>query len=230
MSMDKAIEILKKEGEERVLLVGSTVCIFAENVPLKVAEDVAACMRIMDMSSDSKFDKETQQRQWYNNYTKGLAQLGWTMTGAAHAEEAVDAENETLGSVAVKLVTREMGAGHRLSRCLNRSFTAIASAPQAQALFERSSTSVSGKSSTFQAVDCELSPQGMPIMHMKSFQITYDQSKAAEGGVLRKLASASTKVYRASQQGTFSLRQFETLRAKIAAKLENRADDVLGLD
>lgn len=227
--VEQAIAALKKEGEERVLLIGSTVCIFADNVPASIAEDVAASMRLIGLSSEKAFNKETQQREWYNYYTNGLAKLGWTMTGAAHAEEAMDQDKATLASIAVTLVTRDLGHKHRMARCLGRSFNAIAVAPAAKNLFERSSTSVSGKSSTFQAVDCEISPQGMPIMHMKSFQIAYDHA-VNTGTVTREFEKASTRVYRASQQGTFSVRQFNALRDAVNRKLASQADDILGLD
>lgn len=228
--VEAAIDALKKEGEERVLLIGNTICIFADNVPASVAEDVAASMRLMGLASEKAFNKETQQREWYNFYTSGLTKLGWTMTGAAHAEEAMDQEKSTLAQVAVSLIARDLGPGHRMARCLGRSFHAIAQAPAANRLFERSSTSVSGKSSTFQAVDCEMSPQGMPIMHMKSFQIAYDRTVTVGDPVNREFEKASTRVYRASQQGTFSVRTFESQRNKVSLKLASQADDILGLD
>lgn len=228
--VEAAIDALKKEGEERVLLIGNTICIFADNVPASVAEDVAASMRLIGLSSDKAFDKETQQREWYNHYTNGLAKLGWTMTGGAHAEEAMDQEKATLASVAVNIIARDLGPNHRMARCLGRGLRAIAQAPNASRLFERSSTTTSGKSSTFQAVDCEISPQGMPIMHMKSFQIAYDRAVSTGDTVNREFEKASTRVYRASQQGTFSVRQFEALRAAVGKKLASQADDILGLD
>jgi hypothetical protein len=228
--VEQAIEALKKEGEERVLLIGNTVCIFAENVPADLAEDVAASMRLIGLSSEKAFNKETQQREWYNHYTNGLAKLGWTMTGAAHAEEAMEQERTTLANVAVAVIARDLGANHRMARCLGRSFVAIAQTPAAQKLFERSATSTTGKSSTFQAVDCELSPQGMPIMHMKSFQIAYDRAVSTSDAINREFEKASTRVYRASQQGTFSTRQFRLLRDAVTKKLSSQADDILDLD
>lgn len=228
--VEAAIDALKKEGEERVLLIGNTICIFADNVPASVAEDVAASMRLIGLSSEKAFNKETQQREWYNYYTNGLAKLGWTMTGGAHAEEAMDQEKSTLASVAVNVIIRDLGPNHRMARCLGRGFRAIAHAPDANRLFERSSSTTSGKSSTFQAVDCEISPQGMPIMHMKSFQIAYDRAVGTGDAVNREFEKASTRVYRASQQGTFSVRQFEALRAAVSKKLASQADDILGLD
>ncbi|WP_426151407.1 hypothetical protein [Pseudomonas sp. DC3000-4b1] len=228
--MEQAIEALKKEGEERVLLIGNTVCIFADNVPGEVAEDVAASMRLIGLSSEKAFDKETQQREWYNYYTNGLAKLGWTMTGAAHTEEAMEQERSTLADIAVGLIVRDFGPHHRMARCLRRGLGFIDQAPAARGLFERSTTSVSGRSSTFQAVDCEISPQGMPIMHMKSFQIAYDRVLTAGEALSRQLEKGSTRVYRASQQGTFSRRQFDALRDAVNRKLASQADDILGLD
>lgn len=228
-NMASVIDTLKKEGEERVLLIGNTVCIFAENVPYGLAEDVAASMRLIGLASEKAFNKETQQREWYNYYTHGLAKLGWTMTGAAHAEEALEQEKQTLATVAVAIVTRDLGREHRFGRCLGRAFEAIASTQRAQALFEKSSSSASGKSSTFQAVDCEMSPQGMPIMHMKSFQLSYDHAVTGSA-VTREFEKASARAYRASQQGTFSVRQFDALRDAVNRKLGSQVDDILGLD
>ncbi|WP_263261242.1 hypothetical protein [Pseudomonas sp. RIT-PI-S] len=227
--VEQAIDALKNEGEERVLLIGNTLCIFAENVPASVAEDVAASMRLIGLSSEKAFDKETQQREWYNHYTHGLAKLGWTMTGAAHAEEAMDQEKSTLAEVAISIISRDLGAKHRMARCLGRSFQAMTHAPAAQRLFERSTISTTGKSSTFQAVDCEMSPQGLPIMHMKSFQIAYDRAVSTGDAITREFEKSSTRVYRASQQGTFSIRQFQILRDAVTRKLASQADDILDL-
>lgn len=226
---EEAIDALKKEGEERVLLIGNTICIFADNVPAGIAEDVAASMRLIGLASEKAFDKETQQREWYKYYTNGLAKLGWTMTGAAHAEEAMEQERATLASVAISIIARDLGPRHRMARCLDRGMRAIVHAPAAKSLFERSATSTTGQSSTFQAVDCELSPQGMPIMHMKSFQIAYDRA-ISSGAIGREFEKASTRVYRASQQGTFSVRQFEALRNAVSSKLASKADDIVALD
>lgn len=227
--VEAAIDALRKEGRERVLLIGNTVCIFAKDVPAIVAEDVAASMRLMGLASEKVFNKETQQREWYNFYTSGLTKLGWNMTGAAHTEEAMEQEKSTLAQVAVSLIARELSPSHRMTRCLGRGFRAIAHAPKANRLFEHSSTSLSGKSSTFQAVDCEMSPQGIPLMHMKSFQIVYDRTVTVGDPVNREFKKASTRVYHASQQGTFSVRTFEGQRNRVRQKLASQVDDLLDL-
>jgi len=157
--MDSAIAALKKEGEERAVIVANTVCIFAPDVPASVAEDVLDGMRLMNLSANKKFDKETQQREWYNFYNDGLGKFGWTLTGAAHVEEALDKDTHTLATLAPEIVTVQIGRSHRLSRCVKRSFEVIVATPKAQRLLEESSVSVSGKSSTVQISACEMSPQ-----------------------------------------------------------------------
>ena len=84
------MEKIRKEGQERVAATGQTICVFADNVPANIAEDILAGMRLMTELANKKFDKETQQREWYNFYNDGLIKFGWTLTGAAHAEDAID--------------------------------------------------------------------------------------------------------------------------------------------
>ena len=177
--VEAAIDALKKEGEERVLLIGNTVCIFADNVPASVAEDVAASMRLIGLSSEKAFNKETQQREWYNYYTNGLAKLGWTMTGGAHVEEAMDQEKSTLANVAVNVIIRDLGPKHRMARCLGRGFRAIAHAPDANRLFERSSSTTSGKS---------IRSSSTPIDQRKSLET------AIRGGFYYELQEARDKL------------------------------------
>ena len=76
------MEKIRKEGQERVAATGQTICVFADNVPANIAEDILAGMRLMTELANKKFDKETQQREWYNFYNDGLIKFGWTMTGA----------------------------------------------------------------------------------------------------------------------------------------------------
>lgn len=228
--MDKAIAALKKEGEERVVLVGNTVCIFAPEVPGGMAEDVLASMRLVTQTANKKFDKETQQREWYNFYNDGLAKLGWTLTGAAHTEEAVDrSASYTPASLTSHIVTVQLGRSHRLTRCVNRAFKVIDETPKAQDLLDKSSLSVSGKSSTIQVSACEMTPQGLPIMHMTSVQLSYKTTEKCAVSAGRQLDLANTQVYRASQQGSFSVRQFNALRDSVSKKLEHEAGDLLAL-
>ncbi|WP_442111613.1 hypothetical protein [Pseudomonas sp. NUPR-001] len=228
--MDKAIAALKKEGEDRVIMVAETVCIFAADVPAGIAEDVLQGMRLMSISANKKFNKETQQREWYNFYNEGLAKFGWTLTGAAHVEEAIDKEDFTPATLTAHLVTVSLGHKHRLSGCVNRALQISIQKPKARELMEQSSLGVTGKSSTIQVAACEMSPQGLPIMHMTSVQLSYDKTEKAEGSMGRKIDKSNTKVYRASQQGTFSVRHFDALRKPVLDKLVGQALNFLDMN
>lgn len=228
--MDKAIQALKKEGEDRVLMVANTVCIFASDVPAGVAEDVLASMRLMNLSANKKFDKETQQREWYNFYNDGLGKFGWTLTGAAHTEETIDKDDYTPATLTAHLVTASLGHNARMSRCAKRAFEVTLQIPKAQKLLEESSLSASGKSSTVQVAACEMTAQGLPIMHMTSVQLSYDKAEKVEGSMTRTINMSNTRVYRAAQQGSFSVRQFEAMRKAVSDKLASQANDILDLD
>ena len=111
------MEKIRKEGQERVAATGQTICVFADNVPANIAEDILAGMRLMTELANKKFDKETQQREWYNFYNDGLIKFGWTMTGAAHAEDAIDEDNLTLAELITKSVTISVSADPRRAAC-----------------------------------------------------------------------------------------------------------------
>lgn len=228
--MDSAIAALKKEGEARAVMVANTVCIFAPDVPASVAEDVLDGMRLMNLSANKKFDKETQQREWYNFYNDGLGKFGWTLTGAAHVEEALDKDTHTLATLLPQIVTVQIGASHRLCHSVRRSFEVIVRTPKAQQLLEQSSLSVSGKSSTVQISACEMSPQGLPIMHMTSVQLSYEKAEKTGDLAGRLIDKSNTRVYRASQQGSFSVRHFDAMRDAVRQKLASQAADILALD
>ncbi|MFA7901882.1 hypothetical protein ACEODG_30880 [Pseudomonas aeruginosa] len=200
--MDSATAALKKEGEERAVMVANTVCIFAPDVPASIAEDVLDGMRLMNLSANKKFDKQTQQREWYNFCNDGPGKFGWTLTGAAHVEEEIDKDTHTLATLAPEIVSVQIGHSHRLNRCVKRSFEVIAKTPKAQQLLEESAASVSGKSSAVQVSTCEMSPQGLPIMHMTSVQLSYDKAEKTAGATGRTLDKSNTRVYRGSQQGS----------------------------
>ena len=224
------MEKIRKEGQERVAATGQTICVFADNVPANIAEDILAGMRLMTELANKKFDKETQQREWYNFYNDGLGKFGWTLTGAAHVEEAIDKDTHTLATLVPQIVTVQIGASHRLSRCVKRSFEVIVQTPKAQQLLEESSVSVSGKSSTIQISACEMTPQGLPIMHMTSVQLSYDKAEKTAGSAGRIIDKSNTRVYRASQQGSFSVRHFDAMREAVRMKLASQAFDILALD
>ena len=69
-------------------------------------------MRLMNLSANKKFDKETQQREWYNFYNDGLGKFGWTLTGAAHVEEAIEKDTHTLATLVPQIVNelKRLGA------------------------------------------------------------------------------------------------------------------------
>ena len=102
--------------------------------------------------------------------------------------------------------------------------------PKAQQLLEESSVSVSGKSSTIQISACEMTPQGLPIMHMTSVQLSYDKAEKAAGSAGRIIDKSNTRVYRASQQGSFSVRHFDAMREAVRMKLASQAFDILALE
>lgn len=215
------MEKIRKEGQERVAATGQTICIFAENVPGNIAEDILAGMRLMTEMTNQKFDKETQQREWYNHYNNGLIKFGWTMTGAAHAEDAIDEDNLTLAELITKSITISVGRCPRRSASAKRVLQVIVQKPAVKSHLEQYSHSESGKSSNFVVAQCEMTPQGLPVMHMTSFQASYDSKVERDGALSRKIDKSSTRVYRASQQGTFSVRHFDAARDLVNEKIKD---------
>ncbi|MNJ37800.1 hypothetical protein D3C77_326340 [compost metagenome] len=67
-------------------------------------------------------------------------------------------------------------------------------------------------------------------MHMTSVQMSYDKAEKAQGSMGRTISKTNTRVYRASQQGSFSVRQFEAMRKAVTDKLASQANDILDLD
>lgn len=214
------MEKIRLEGQERVAATGQTICIFAENVPANVAEDILAGMRMMTEMANAKFDKETQQREWYNFYNNGLIKFGWTLTGASHAEDAIDEDNLTLASLMTKVLTVSVSHCPRRGRSASRAINLIVQTPAVRKHLEKHSHSDSGKSSSFVVAQCEMTPQGLPAMHMTSFQASYDNQIERDGALSRKIDKASTRAYRASQQGTFSVRHFDAARDLVNDKLK----------
>ena len=214
------MEKIRKEGQERVAATGQTICIFADNVPANIAEDILAGMRLMTELANKKFDKETQQREWYNFYNDGLIKFGWTMTGAAHAEDAIDEDNLTLAELITKSVTISVSADPRRAACARRVLQIVVQKPEVKAHLEKHSHSETGKSSNFVVAQCEMTPQGLPAMHMTSFQASYDSKVEREGALTRKVDKPSPRVYRASQQGTFSVRHFDAARDLVNEKIK----------
>ncbi|MBA6117179.1 hypothetical protein MXF29_15860 [Pseudomonas sp. NC26] len=223
------IEKIRQEGKERVAATGQTICIFADDVPGHIAEDILAGMRLMTEIANKKFDKETQQREWYNFYNDGLSKFGWTLTGAAHAEEAIDEDNLTLANLITKVLTISVNRDPRRSACAKRTMQIVVEKPEIRAHLEKHSHSESGKSSNFVVAQCEMTPQGLPAMHMTSFQASYDSQIDRDGALTRVIDKSSTRVYRASQQGTFSVRHFDSARKIVEDKLANDIADFLAI-
>ncbi|HEN8714572.1 TPA: hypothetical protein U8203_004758 [Pseudomonas putida] len=214
------MEKIRKEGQERVAATGQTICIFADNVPASIAEDILAGMRLMTELTNKKFDKETQQREWYNYYNDGLIKFGWTMTGAAHAEDAIDEDNLTLAELITHSITISVARDPRRAACAKRVMQVIVEKPQVREHLEKHSHSESGKSSNFVVAQCEMTPQGLPVMHMTSFQASYDSKIERDGALTRKIDKTSTRVYRASQNGSFSVRHFDAARDLVNEKIK----------
>lgn len=224
------MEKIRQEGRERVAATGQTICIFADNVPAHIAEDILSGMRLMTDMANKKFNKETQQREWYNYYNDGLIKFGWTLTGAAHAEEAMDENSQlTLAELVTKVVAVSVSHCPRRSSSAQRVMKLIVQQPAVSAHLEQYSFSDSGKSSNFVVAQCEMTPQGLPAMHMTSFQASYGQEIERDGALNRKIDMRTTRVYRASQQGTFSVRHFDTARRIVDEKLANDIADFLAL-
>lgn len=213
------MEKIRQEGMERVAAAGQTLCIFADNVPASIAEDILAGMRMMTEMANAKFDKETQQREWYNFYNNGLIRFGWTMTGAAHTEDAIEEDNLTLAQVLAHSLTISVNRCPRRSASAHRIMQLVVQRPEVRTHLEKHSHSESGKSSSFIVAQCEMTAQGLPAMHMTSFQAAYANQVEREGALARTVDKSSTRVYRASQQGTFSVRHFDAARDLVNEKL-----------
>ncbi|MCF3157915.1 hypothetical protein L1F19_17075 [Pseudomonas juntendi] len=214
------MEKIRKEGQERVAATGQAICVFADNVPADVAQDILSGLGLMTALANKKFNKETQQREWYNFYNDGLIKFGWTMTGTAHAEDAIDEDDLTLADLITKSVTISVAADPRRAACARRALQVVVQKPEVNAHLEKHSHSESGKSSNFVVAQCEMTPQGLPAMYMTSFQASYDSKIEREGALTRKVDKTSTRVYRASQQGTFSVRHFDAARELVNEKVK----------
>lgn len=64
-------------------VVGESAIGLTDSLSEQNSIDVMNCISLMQQGADKKFDKETQRKQWYEFYTKGLATLGWNTTNNA---------------------------------------------------------------------------------------------------------------------------------------------------
>lgn len=223
------MEKIRQEGKERVAATGQTICVFADNVPAAIAEDILAGMRLMTEMANKKYNKETEQREWYNYYNDGLIKFGWTLTGAAHAEEAITEDNLTLAELITNVLTVSVNRDPRRAACAKRVMQVIVQKPEVKAHLEKHSHGDSGKSSNFVVAQCEMTPQGLPAMFMTSFQASYTNKVERDGALNRTVDKASTRIYRASQQGTFSVRHFDAARVLINDRLKGDIADFLAI-
>lgn len=223
------MEKVRQEGRERIAATGQTICVFAENVPASIAEDILAGMRLTTDRANKKYDKEAQQREWYNYYNNGLIKFGWTLTDTAHAEEGINEETVTLAELMSYVLTVTVNRDPNRTEAAKRVVKTILQVKEVKTHLEQHSHSESGKSSHFVIAQCEMTPQGLPAMLMTSFQACYTSKVEPDGALNRKIDSASTRLYRASQQGIFSVRHFDSVRALINDRLKGDIAEFLAI-
>lgn len=201
-----------ENADESAALLGSTVVAYDEGVSQEDREACDDTILYAEIRAD-KFDRETQRREWYGEYSKALTMCGWPTLNDPYKEYISKELNFTMDEAALKIIAVAAGVDKlKILPLMSGALDKLEKNDGAIKLMELKSKN--NKAANFQLSPCIVSG-GRATMTVCAMQMESDDPV---GKVLFfKYKAESVKLYNAATRRTLNRRAFNVVKDVIQA-------------
>lgn len=203
-------------ADESAALLGSTVVAYDEAVSEEDRESFDDTILYAEIRADKLFNRETQRREWYGEYSKALTMCGWPTLNDPYKEYISQEMNFTMDEAALKIIAVAAGVDKlKILPLISGALDKLEKNDGAIKLMELKSKK--NKAANFQLSPCIVSG-GRATMTVCAMQM---ESVDAIGKVLFfKYKAEDLKLYNAATRRTLNRRAFNVAKDVIQAAVD----------
>jgi hypothetical protein len=194
--------------DDSAALLGTTVAAYGEDLSFEDREAFDDTILYAEMRADKFFDRETQRRGWYGEYSKALTMCGWPTMNDPYKEYVSRELNFTMDEAALQIIALVAGADKlKILPLISSAFNALEKNDGAIKLIELKSKK--NKAGNFQAAPCVL-VGGRPTMIVCAMQMV---AKELISKILFfKYRGEEVTIYNAATRRTLNRRAYNVVK------------------
>jgi hypothetical protein len=155
---------------KQAAIVGSEVVSFADGVPGAFRQDLVNSTLLAQLVANKKVPDRTRIFDWYDEYFKTLANIGWPVQETRFDIYVESGQNFEAHKAIITVLTAVLGAGSTALVMIAGTLQALQSMDEGNpwiTLF--SQESMSAESASFQVSAAETGPDGVPFVTLAAF-------------------------------------------------------------
>lgn len=210
------VELNKTDAQS--LVVGSSLIVAAEKVPVETREDLIDCTLFAQLAATAEVGTARKISEWYDAYFRTLTAIGWAQSDTQFEEYEFKSRNAEAHQAILKVLTVLLGPAAAALVVVKTAIEALQSMNEDSpwiTLFDRHSKT--GRSARFQVATAEVDPSGLLQTALVGFELTATTSLTQV--LFFKSASSSTSLKYAAGKATIFEAALRDQRAAIAARL-----------
>jgi hypothetical protein len=198
--------------------------IFEPGVSIQNHDDVNACKLLMQNAASQKYDMINELHQWYEFYTNGLRNLGWTLQ-KIHAQNVVILRTGlTMDAVAFDILQSLVGANApRLAALAGKAVESVKGNDGLVQIYNRDAKK--GYEATFDISPVWETREGAPMMILSCASV--DVRESTRGILWWKSTTKSTAVKSQATPVYLNTQVYEKIRKTVLERLGTAAHDYL---
>ncbi len=204
-------------GESDSAVLGSTVAAYDEALSEEERAAFDDTILYAEIRADA-FNRETQRREWYREYSKALTMCGWPTVNDPYREYVSQELNFTMDEAALQIISLVAGADKlKILPLISSAFNSLEKNDGAIKLVEHKSKK--NKSANFQIVPC-VSLGGRPTMIACAMQL--EASDVLTKVLFFKFKREQVKIYNAATRRTLNRRAYDVVKDLVQSAVHKK--------
>jgi hypothetical protein len=197
-------------------LLGSTVAAYDEALSEQDREAFDDTILYAEIRADKLFNRETQRRQWYREYSRALTNCGWPTVNDPYKEYISQELDFTMDEAALQIIALVAGADKlKILPLISSAFNSLEKNEGAIKLVELKSKK--NRAANFQIVPC-ISLGGRPTMIACAMQM--ESSDILTKVLFFKFRKEDIKLYSAATRRTLNRRAYNVVKHIVQAEVD----------
>lgn len=216
-----------KAAEAQSLVVGSSLVVAAENVPVQTREDLVNCTLFAQLAAGGTVADRNDVTRWYDAYFNALTAVGWAQSTTHFEDHQFSSKNAEAHKAIIKVLTVLLGPQAAALAVVTAALEALQSMNENSpwlTLFDRHSKS--DRSAHFQVATAQLGQGGLLQTALVGFELTARSTLTQV--LFFKFSSSAIRLRYAAGMATIYEAALKDQRAKIAARLADYRDSYVG--
>lgn len=206
------------EGQNDSAVLGSTVAAYDEELSEEERAAFDDTVLYAEIRADEAFNRETQRREWYREYSKALTMCGWPTVNDPYREYVSQELNFTMDEAALQIISLVAGADKlKILPLISTAFNSLEKNDGAIKLVEHKSKK--NKSANFQVVPC-VSFGGRPTMIACAMQL--ETSDVLTKVLFFRFKREQVRIYNAATRRTLNRRAYDVVKDLVRSAVDKK--------